>query len=61
MICITYNDELRNPVIARDEAIQKQATQSGLLRTATNDKLAICHSDPFDTSMVRLRSVTTSQ
>jgi len=32
-----YNDVLRNPVIARDEAIQKQATQSGLLRYARND------------------------
>jgi len=33
-----YNDETRNPVIARHEAIQKQSTQSGLLRSARNDK-----------------------
>ena len=35
-----YNDETRNPVIARHEAIQIQATQSGLLRFATNDNIS---------------------
>ena len=34
---VPYNDETRNPVIARHEAIQIQATQSGLLRSARND------------------------
>ena len=32
-----YNDEPRNPVIARHEAIHIQAPQPGLLRSARND------------------------
>ena len=39
-------DEFVYPVIARNEAIQIQATQSGLLRSATNDKQAFCPSSP---------------
>ena len=36
------------------EAIQIESLVSGLLRSATNDKLAICHSDPFDCAQGKL-------
>jgi len=40
---VSYKDETCNSVIARYEAIQIQATQSGLLRSAYNDEVVNQH------------------